>query len=51
LIYRHRRRGQAGSHLDSMPAGGKYDGPYGVLLGREIVRTLHVDAITLGGRL
>jgi N-carbamoyl-L-amino-acid hydrolase len=30
-----------GSHLDSVPTGGKYDGPYGVLLGLEIVRTLH----------
>ena len=30
-----------GSHLDSVPTGGKYDGPYGVLLGLEIVRALH----------
>jgi N-carbamoyl-L-amino-acid hydrolase len=30
-----------GSHLDSVPSGGKYDGPYGVLLGLEIVRALH----------
>jgi N-carbamoyl-L-amino-acid hydrolase len=30
-----------GSHLDSVPTGGRYDGPYGVLLGLEIVRTLH----------
>lgn len=30
-----------GSHLDSVPTGGKYDGPYGVLLGLEILRALH----------
>ena len=30
-----------GSHLDSVPTGGKYDGSYGVLLGLEIVRALH----------
>lgn len=30
-----------GSHLDSVPTGGKYDGAYGVLAGLEIVRTLH----------
>jgi beta-ureidopropionase / N-carbamoyl-L-amino-acid hydrolase len=30
-----------GSHLDSVPTGGKYDGPYGVLLGLEVVRALH----------
>jgi N-carbamoyl-L-amino-acid hydrolase len=30
-----------GSHLDSVPTGGKCDGPYGVLLGLEIVRALH----------
>jgi N-carbamoyl-L-amino-acid hydrolase len=30
-----------GSHLDSVPTGGKYDGPFGVLLGLEIVRALH----------
>jgi N-carbamoyl-L-amino-acid hydrolase len=32
-----------GSHLDSVPTGGKYDGPYGVLLGLEIVRALHAS--------
>lgn len=30
-----------GSHLDSVPTGGKYDGAYGVLVGLEIVRALH----------
>jgi len=31
----------AGSHLDSQPTGGKFDGPYGVLAGLEIIRTLN----------
>ncbi|MSQ54095.1 MAG: Zn-dependent hydrolase [Betaproteobacteria bacterium] len=30
-----------GSHLDSQPSGGKFDGAYGVLAGLEIVRTLN----------
>ncbi len=30
-----------GSHLDTQPTGGKFDGVYGVLSGLEIVRTLH----------
>ena len=30
-----------GSHLDTQPTGGKYDGVYGVLAGLEIVRTLN----------
>lgn len=30
-----------GSHLDSQPLGGKFDGAYGVLAGLEIVRTLN----------
>jgi len=29
-----------GSHLDSVPNGGKYDGPLGVLMAKEIVKTL-----------
>ena len=31
----------AGSHLDSQPTGGKFDGAYGVLAGLEAVRTLN----------
>lgn len=31
----------AGSHLDSQPTGGKFDGAYGVLAGLEVVRTLN----------
>lgn len=30
-----------GSHLDTQPSGGKFDGPYGVLAGLEILRALH----------
>jgi N-carbamoyl-L-amino-acid hydrolase len=30
-----------GSHLDTQPTGGKYDGAYGVLAGLEILRTLN----------
>ena len=29
-----------GSHLDSQPSGGKFDGSYGVLAGLEVLRTL-----------
>ncbi len=29
-----------GSHLDTQPTGGKFDGPYGVLAGLEILRAL-----------
>ncbi|CUM64734.1 uncharacterized protein PRCAT00002345001 [Priceomyces carsonii] len=30
-----------GSHLDTQPNGGRYDGIYGVLSGLEVIRTLH----------
>ena len=30
-----------GSHLDTQPTGGKFDGVYGVLAGLEVVRTLN----------
>src|ERR1051325_2265276 len=30
-----------GSHLDTQPTGGKFDGALGVLAGREALRTLH----------
>ncbi len=37
-----------GSHIDSQPAGGKFDGIYGVLAGLEVVRTLNdLDIQTL----
>ena len=32
---------QLGSHLDSQPTGGKFDGAFGVLAGLEVVRTLN----------
>ncbi len=34
-----------GSHLDTQPTGGKYDGVYGVLAGLEVVRTLNDNSI------
>ena len=30
-----------GSHLDTQPTGGRYDGILGVLAGLEVLRTLH----------
>src|SRR5699024_8467607 len=36
-----------GSHLDSVPYGGKYDGSLGVLVAKEIVQTLIDNDITL----
>ncbi|MBY0408888.1 MAG: Zn-dependent hydrolase [Burkholderiaceae bacterium] len=34
-----------GSHIDTQPTGGKFDGNYGVLAGIEVVRTLNDHAI------
>lgn len=34
-----------GSHLDTQPLGGRFDGVYGVLAGLEVVRTLNDHAI------
>jgi N-carbamoyl-L-amino-acid hydrolase len=34
-----------GSHIDTQPTGGKFDGNYGVLAGLEVVRTLNEHAI------
>ena len=31
----------AGSHIDTQPTGGKFDGNYGVLAGLEVLRTLN----------
>ncbi|WP_354504790.1 Zn-dependent hydrolase [Limibacillus sp. MBR-115] len=36
---------QTGSHLDSQPTGGKFDGAYGVLAGLEVIRTLNDNGI------
>ncbi|GAC1487934.1 MAG: hypothetical protein NVS2B11_13450 [Acetobacteraceae bacterium] len=30
-----------GSHLDTVPTGGRFDGVFGVLAGLEVLRTLH----------
>ena len=35
----------AGSHIDTQPTGGKFDGNYGVLAGLEVVRTLNEHGI------
>lgn len=34
-----------GSHLDTQPTGGKFDGCYGVMAGLEVIRTLNQHAI------
>ena len=36
-----------GSHLDTVPNAGIYDGTYGVLAGLEVIRTLHEKKIRL----
>ena len=36
-----RRAVAVGSHLDTQPTGGKFDGPLGVLAGLEIMKALH----------
>ena len=35
-----------GSHIDTQPTGGKFDGNYGVLAGLEVIRTLNDQRIT-----
>ena len=35
-----------GSHIDTQPTGGKFDGNYGVLAGLEVVRTLNESNIS-----
>ena len=34
-----------GSHIDTQPTGGKFDGNYGVLAGLEVVRTLNARGV------
>ena len=34
-----------GSHIDTQPAGGKFDGNYGVMAGLEVVRTLNAAGV------
>ncbi|MDF0555138.1 Zn-dependent hydrolase [Kamptonema sp. UHCC 0994] len=36
-----------GSHIDTVPVGGRYDGVLGVLAGIEVVRVLHENGIRL----
>lgn len=36
----------AGSHIDTQPSGGKFDGNYGVLAGLEVIRALNDARIT-----
>lgn len=36
----------AGSHLDTQPTGGRFDGVYGVLAGLEVVRSLNDHGVT-----
>jgi beta-ureidopropionase / N-carbamoyl-L-amino-acid hydrolase len=36
-----RRAIATGSHIDTQPSGGKFDGNYGVLAGLEVIRTLN----------
>ncbi len=35
----------SGSHIDTQPTGGKFDGNYGVLAALEVVRTLNAEGI------
>ena len=35
----------AGSHLDTQPTGGRFDGVYGVLTGLEVIRSLNDHGI------
>ncbi|PMR74632.1 Zn-dependent hydrolase [Billgrantia endophytica] len=35
----------AGSHIDTQPTGGKYDGCFGVLAGLEVIRTLNQHGV------
>lgn len=38
-----------GSHLDTQPTGGRYDGILGVLSGLEVLRTLHDNDFETNG--
>jgi beta-ureidopropionase / N-carbamoyl-L-amino-acid hydrolase len=40
-----------GSHLDSQPSGGKFDGAYGVMAGLEVMRTLNDAGVETGAPL
>ncbi len=38
-----------GSHLDTVPTGGRFDGVFGVLAGLEVMRTLHDAGLSHAG--
>jgi acetylornithine deacetylase/succinyl-diaminopimelate desuccinylase-like protein len=38
-----------GSHLDTQPTGGRYDGILGVMAGLEVLRTLHENSYETEG--
>jgi len=40
-----------GSHLDSVPGGGRFDGAYGVIAGLEVLRTIKESNVRLRHRL
>jgi N-carbamoyl-L-amino-acid hydrolase len=40
----------SGSHIDTQPSGGKFDGNYGVLAGLEVLRTLNDAGIVTESR-
>ncbi|KQP14403.1 Zn-dependent hydrolase [Pseudorhodoferax sp. Leaf267] len=42
----HARAVATGSHIDTQPSGGKFDGNFGVLAGLEVMRTLNERGIT-----
>ena len=42
----NRRAVATGSHIDTQPSGGKFDGNYGVLAGLEVVRTLNDQGVS-----
>ncbi|MDO4592785.1 MAG: M20/M25/M40 family metallo-hydrolase, partial [Comamonadaceae bacterium] len=41
----HARAVATGSHIDTQPTGGKFDGNYGVMAGLEVMRTLNAQGI------
>lgn len=43
----HARTLLIGSHLDTVPNGGKYDGAIGILAGLECLRTIHESGVSL----
>ncbi|NDJ17337.1 hydantoinase/carbamoylase family amidase [Myxacorys almedinensis A] len=46
-IYHHAPALATGSHIDTVPSGGRYDGALGVLAGLEVVRSLRQNDLRL----